>query len=79
MAVSFNIKISNLGSDGLIKMKTQIDYDGLRIYHTQLPTFQNSDNKLALIGKFIDLSVYQTKLTQFNNMRVDWLYLKPRQ
>ena len=79
MAVDFNIETSNLDADGFMKIKTQVDYDGLRIYHTQLPTFQKADNQLALIGKFVDLSVYQTDLTQFDNTNVDWKHLKPRQ
>ena len=79
MAVDFNIETSNLDTDGLVKIKTQVDYDGLRIYHTQLPTFQKADNQLSLIGKFIDLSVYQTDLTRFDNENVEWKHLRPRQ
>ncbi len=79
MAVDFNIETSNLDEDGFVKIKTQVDYDGLRVYHTQLPTFQKADNQLALTGKFIDLSVYQADFTRFGNKNVDWKHLKPRQ
>jgi len=79
MAVDFNIETSNLDADGLVKIKTQVDYDGLRVYHTQLPTFQKADNQLALTGKYIDLSVYQADFTRFDNENVDWKHLKPRQ
>ena len=79
MAVDFNIETSNLDADGLVKIRTQLDFDGLRLYHTQLPTFQKSDNQLDLSGQSIDLSVYQTELTQFDNKTVDWKHLKPRQ
>ena len=78
MAVDFNIEISNLDSDGLVKIRTQVDYDGLRVYHSQLPTFKNTDDKLALVGKYIDLSVYQTGFTQFDNGNIDWKHLKPK-
>lgn len=78
MAVDFNIETSNLDADGFVKIKTQVDYDGLRVYYTQLPTFQKSDNQLALIGKFIDLSVYQTDITRFDSESVKWKHLKPR-
>lgn len=79
MAVDFNIKTSNLDADGFVKIKTQVDYDGLRVYYNQLPTFQKSDNQLALTEKFIDMSVYQTEFTRFDNKNVEWKHLKPRQ
>jgi hypothetical protein len=79
MAVGFNIETSNLPEDGLLKMRTKVDFDGLRVYHKQLPTFQKAENKIALTGEFIDLSVYQAEFTQFDNEKVDWKHLKPRQ
>ncbi len=78
MAIDFNIETSNLDTDGLVKIKTQVDFDGLRVYHTQLPTFQRADNPLSLLEKFIDLNVYQPDLTQFDNENVDWKHLKPK-
>jgi hypothetical protein len=78
MAVDFNIETLNLDSDGFVKIKTQVDYDGLRVFHTQLPTFQKADNQLALIENFIDLSVYQTDLMPYKNTNVDWKHLKAR-
>lgn len=79
MAVDFNIETSNLDGDGLLKIRTKVDYDGLRVYHTQLPTFQKADNQLALIGKYVDLNVYQTEFTQVDNENFDWKHLKPRE
>ncbi|MDX2245969.1 MAG: hypothetical protein SF052_04275 [Bacteroidia bacterium] len=79
MSVDFNIETANLDRDGFVKIKNQVDYNGLQVYHTQLPTFQKADNPLALIENFVDLSVYQTDLTRFNNPKVDWKHLKPRQ
>jgi hypothetical protein len=79
MAIDFSIETSNLDADGFVTIKTQVDYDGLRIYHTQLPSFQKAENQHALIGKFIDLNVYQTDLTNFGNENVDWKHLKSRQ
>jgi hypothetical protein len=78
MAVDFNIETTNLDADGLVKIRTQVDYDGLRIYHTQLPTFQKTESQLGLIGEFIELSVYETQLTRFDNEKVNWQHLKPR-
>jgi hypothetical protein len=78
MDVGFNIETSNLDEDGLVKIRTQVDFDGLRVYHTQLPTFKQADNKLALIGTLIDLSAYEKDLTQFDDVNVDWKHLKPK-
>ena len=44
MAVDFNIETFNLDEDGHVKIKTKVDYDGIRIFHTQLPTFQKANN-----------------------------------
>jgi len=78
MAVDFNIETSNLDEDGLVKIKTKVNFDGLHVYHTQLPTFQKTNNHLVLLENFIDLSVYQTDLSRFINMNVDWKHLKPK-
>jgi hypothetical protein len=78
MGIDFNIEISNLESDGLVKIRANVDYDGLHVCHTQLPTFQKSNNQLDLIAKFIDLSVYQADFMQFDNPDVDWKHLKPK-
>ena len=78
MAIDFNIETSNLDADGLLKMKTQVDYDGLRIYHTQLPSFQKAGNQLALIANFVNLDVYQSEITPFDNEDVNWKHLKPK-
>jgi hypothetical protein len=79
MAVDFNIETSNLDEDGLVKIRTHVDFDGLRIYHTQLPTLQRTDNQRALINKFIDSNVYNADITRYENNTVNWKHIKPRQ
>lgn len=76
MAIDFNIETSNLDSDGLVKFKTQLEFEGLRICHTQLPTYQKAENKLELLGNFIDLNVYQKELTKFDDNDFDCLMLR---
>lgn len=65
MDINFNIKTKNLDSDKRVKIKTQVDFEGLKVCHNKLPTFQKAISKMALTKKFVDLSVYQTEFRDF--------------
>jgi len=79
MSIDFNIETTQLDTDGLVKINTQLEFDGLRIFHKQLPSFRKTSNPLNLIENYVDLSVYQTELTKFDSNIADWKHLKPRQ
>jgi hypothetical protein len=79
MAIDFNIDTVNLDENGFVKIKTQVDFEGLVLYDNSfLPSFDNQHNPLDIIGNFIDLNVYQSTLTKYENTNVDWKQLKPK-
>ncbi len=78
MAIDFNIDTLNLNESGFVKIKTQIDFEGLVLYDSSLlPSFENQANPLDILGRFIDLNVYQPALTKYEIPNVDWKQLKP--
>jgi hypothetical protein len=79
MAIEFNIDTINLDENGFVKIETQVEFEGLVLYdYNVLPSFHKQDNPLDTIGKFIDLNVYQSTLTKYENAKVDWKRLKPK-
>jgi hypothetical protein len=79
VAVEFNIDTVNLAADGLIHLKTQVDYQGLILYDKQfLPTFDSVKEPLSIIGQFIDISGYEGNLVRYENPHVDWQQLKAK-
>ena len=79
MAIDFNIDTINLDESGLVKIKTQVDFEGLVLYDSKyLPSFKNQPNPLEIIEKFTDLNVYQLILTKYENPNDDWKQLRPK-
>jgi len=79
MAIDFNIDTINLDQGGFVKIKTQIDFEGLVLYdNSSLPSFESIKDPLDIIGKFIDLNVYQSTLTKYENPNSEWKQLKPK-
>lgn len=79
MAINFNIDTINLDETGFVKIKTQLDFEGLILYDSKyLPSFKNQTSPLEIIGKFIDLNVYEPMLTKYENPNVDWKQLRPK-
>jgi hypothetical protein len=79
LAIAFNIDTVGLAEDGLVRLKTAVDYQGLVLYDTNfLPSLQKVQEPLSLIGEFVDLSVYEKKLVRYENPHVHWQLLKPK-
>ncbi|WP_276483532.1 hypothetical protein [Paraflavitalea pollutisoli] len=78
IAPEFDMETVNLDADGFLTLRCAVNFDGLQVYHTQLPTLQKAPDQLSLIGKFVDLGVYQANLERFENNHVDWKHLKPK-
>jgi len=78
MAVSFNISTVNLPENGLIKIKTSVEFEGLILYDSSyLPTLEKINNPINVLGDFIDLDVYEKQLEEDVNNEVDYKLLRP--
>ncbi|HRG91698.1 MAG TPA: hypothetical protein PLZ10_02060 [Chitinophagaceae bacterium] len=77
--VAFNIDTINLPENGEFIIATQVEFKGLLLYDNQsLPTVALTQNEIELISGFIDITTYQSQLTNYNNPHVHWRQLKPR-
>lgn len=76
---NFNIDTINLPENGLIHLKTKVEYQGLLLYPPDiLPSFINVRDPLTIAQSFIDLDVYDKQFVDYANQHVRWRQLKPR-
>ncbi len=79
LAVDFNIETKNLPENGLFKLKTKVDYNGLLLYNNSvLPSLKITNEPMNVIAGFIDASVYETSLVPYDNGYVLWQQLRPK-
>jgi len=78
LAVEFNIEADKLDENGQFTIKTQVDYEGLLLYDNNLlPTFSNINEPMNIISDFVDKTVYEPRLTNYENPHVQWRQLRP--
>ena len=78
IAANFNIDVNGLDKNGCFSIKTQLDFDGLHIYPSQLPSYQSAIDPMAIIGNYIDLKEYVSEIIQYEDHNIDSLHLKPK-
>ncbi len=79
LAINFNIDTVNLPSNGLVHLKTKVNFQGLLLYPPDnLPTFKNIPTPLTILEKFIDPEAYERELNSYKNPNVNWGQLKPK-
>lgn len=78
VAIDFNIETINLNKDGLVKIRTQIEFEGLKLYPPEmLPSFKDVYDPISIIREYIDLAVFQNKLKPYKVHDSEWMQLEP--